>query len=243
MRFSLTDVYALDPVTASKVLDQMRKLRADKWPAYRRTVQAAQQALKKFQDEAHPKLMEQKNLWDAYDAAQQRLETIKATANAAKQQVENSSDVEAKILQVGVMLDLLARAKETAAETNELAPKLRMSKEQIDASLAQEAKLKQLLSLSTNKEREAANLATYAYGLDWKNIRPTSHTRTDVDGKFTIHLTKSPTILFSFCNRHLGDNFESYCWLVNPSVKDDLIMLTNKNTIDTSSPDNFARAQ
>ena len=92
-----------------------------------------------------------------------------------------------------------------------------------------------LLSLTTQRE-EARHLSKYG---DLQNPKALAQTASDVDGKFTI-MTPNDAVVFAFCNRKVDNRAESYCWLVNATATDQPLLLTNRNTIDTSAPENFA---
>jgi hypothetical protein len=84
--------------------------------------------------------------------------------------------------------------------------------------------------------RHAESLASHA---DIKDTIALAKTTSDVDGKFTMEIP-SDAILFAYGHCDIADETEYYCWLVKEPPKTQLILLTNKNTIDTSAPENFA---
>jgi hypothetical protein len=101
--------------------------------------------------------------------------------------------------------------------------------------------MEQLLNSSNDQEREAQKLSLYTDGLEWKDIKVLSKTMTDADGKFAIgDVPSEHVVLFALSSRKVKGTTETYCWLVTPRPTDHLIMLTNKNTIDTPAPENFA---
>lgn len=101
------------------------------------------------------------------------------------------------------------------------------------------------LEATRSEVRMAESLAPWA---EIKDTVPLAKVTSDVDGKFAIELPRSDVVLFAYTYRDVSnevfheekDKTGFYCWLVTVTPTKEIIMLTNKNTVDTSAPENFA---
>ena len=112
---------------------------------------------------------------------------------------------------------------------------LRLSKDEIKKGWATGKQLEQALASIARTEQKAENLSSYAS--DLQNIKAISKTTSDADGKFRI-MAPPDAVFFAFASRSVNDETENYCWLV--SATEEPFMLTNRNTVGTLTPENFA---
>ncbi len=85
---------------------------------------------------------------------------------------------------------------------------------------------------------QAETLARWA---DIKEGVALAKVTSDVDGKFSLAIPGPNLVLFAHVWREpLDSGTGLYCWLVRVPADGKLIMLTNKNTVDTLAPENFA---
>ena len=87
------------------------------------------------------------------------------------------------------------------------------------------------------KEDSALNLAKKAVSVKFTEI---ARTTADVDGKFSFARQDPTHCLFAVTARQTGNKTEYYCWLIKLQRGSAGLMLTNKNMIDSTSPENFA---
>ena len=99
------------------------------------------------------------------------------------------------------------------------------------------AKIERVQQEFKEKEDDALNLAKRAVSV---KFTPAARTTTDVDGKFSISRPDAGGCLFAATTRQTGIKTQYFFWLTQVPRDSTHLMLTNKNMIDSSSPENFA---
>ena len=105
-----------------------------------------------------------------------------------------------------------------------------------DETKRAEAQIRPVCDELKRKQDDALNLAKIALSVRFTAV---ARATTDVDGNFSIDHPNPDGCLFAVTTRETGIKTEYFCWLIRPPKGSDHIVLTNKNMIDTTSPENF----
>jgi hypothetical protein len=196
--------------------------------------QKAQKAFTKFQDELRPRLIKQERLHtELHDIANRALQETREELQYLPS-VSDGPNVTA--LKDKIRLQIDERLNRLKEKMQQASSQIRLSKNEINEGWTKGKDLEQNVATLERFQQTAQLLSNYA--LQTANVNALSHTTSDADGKFTV-LIPPKSIIYAFASRRADSNVENYCWLVNP-VTDGALMLTNRNTIDSSAEENFA---
>jgi hypothetical protein len=222
IRLPLTKICLMELPVASEFLRTMEQTREANLAQIAKDLNAADAEIQSFNANQQPALAKAQKAEELFSSLYVQEHQLEDLLNGPRIGFENSQAAKAKLQSVREQMDVARQYMKPQQE--------------LDRLVRQE---RELLATRVSLLEQQVKARSLSHATDIGFTPGPVSATSDADGKFDLHAPKRQVVLFARFAARTRDE-ESYMWLVRVSSEQNVVMLTDKNLLDSSAPENLA---